>query len=85
MSEARQRCRYYPGCGIHRGLRSTRYFSAANAAEMTELREVDAWTWHEIARAYGTSHGRVVALVRRHKIKGGGERWRPSTPCPSGT
>jgi len=62
VSEAYQRCGFYPDCAIHLGLRRPKHFSAANRAEMAELRRAH-WRVIDIAAAFETRGDTVSRIL----------------------
>lgn len=69
--ERYQTCRM-PGCTVHLGWRRPHAFSAANRAEMAQLR-AEGWLFREIAADFGTWPSVVANIVRDVEVKGGAE------------
>lgn len=64
MSEANDRCQYWPQCSIHLGQPRSRSFSTSNIAEMWELRR-QGETLAEIAEAFDSHINYIARLTTR--------------------
>lgn len=63
MSEAYDRCRFWPNCEIHKDWIAPRFFSRRNLAEM--FRDwIEGARMEDIARSFGTSRSSVSRAVR---------------------